>query len=136
MNEFMIEDQITFLYCSSLKETAAFYEKILGFDLVVDQGSCRVVQVAEGGGGYLGYCERLEGERNTAGVIFTLVVQGGSEVDAWYARLLKKGVRIPDPPRHNPLCGIYHFFFRDPDGYTLEIQAFKDTDWKSTPKIS
>ena len=136
MNEFIIEDQIIFLYCSSLKETAAFYEKILGFDLVVDQGSCRVVRVAEGGGGYLGYCERLESERNTDGVIFTMVVPRMSEVDTWYALLLKRGVSIPDPPKFNPAYGIYHFFFSDPDGYTLEIQAFNDPDWKSAPKIS
>jgi catechol 2,3-dioxygenase-like lactoylglutathione lyase family enzyme len=55
------------------------------------------------------------------------------EVDDWYAQLLSNGVMIPEPPKHNKIYGIYHFFFRDPDGYTLEIQAFKDPGWKGAP---
>jgi catechol 2,3-dioxygenase-like lactoylglutathione lyase family enzyme len=131
MENLSVADQITFLYCSDLSKTGAFYEDLLGFPLVIDQGSCRVVQVSEGGGGYLGYCERLDGKGIVAGMIFTLTVNDKDEVDRWYEYLLKKGVEIPDPPQDNPRYGIYHFFFEDPDGYKLEIQAFHDREWKS-----
>jgi len=123
-----IEDQITFLYCSDIRETARFYEKILGFELVVDQGNCRIVRAAQEGGGYLGYCERLEEKRNSGGILITLVTQ---DVDGWYAHLVAMGVRVSDPPANNSEYGIYHFFFKDPDGYTLEIQSFLDPDWKA-----
>lgn len=130
MQELIIEDQITFLYCSDLKVTGSFYEDIMGFPLVIDQGSCHVVRVSERGGGYLGFCERLETQVKIGGIIFTMTVGGKREVDDWYAYLLKKGVDIPDLPKDNLKYEIYHFFFRDPDGYMLEIQAFHDPDWR------
>ena len=36
---------------------------------------------------------------------------------------------IEKPPTHNPEFAIYHFFFRDPSGYLLEIQRFDDPRW-------
>ncbi len=128
------KDQIVFLYCSDLRRTSAFYEDLLGFPLVVDQGSCRIVRVADRGGGYLGYCERLMGEMASEGVIITFVVSTKNEVDAWHALLLERGVSVQDPPNHNPPYGIYHFFFQDPDGYKLEIQSFDDPGWKSASR--
>ena len=129
MAELNIRDQIIFLYCSDLQRTARFYEDLLDFQLVVDQGSCRIVNVAGRGGGYLGYCERLAGENALTGVILTFVVNANEEVDAWYEKLVERGVGVNDPPRFNPDYGIYHFFFNDPDGYKLEIQAFQDPKW-------
>ena len=124
-------DQIVFLYCGDLGETGSFYEDLLGLELVVDQGSCRIVRVAGSGGGYLGYCERRGGESAAAGLILTFVVPTIEEVDAWHIDLVEKGVKIQEPPRWNPRFGIYHFFFSDPDGYKLEIQSFEDRNWNS-----
>jgi catechol 2,3-dioxygenase-like lactoylglutathione lyase family enzyme len=125
-----IKDQIVFLHCSDLQVTSSFYEGLMDFPLVVDQGSCRIVKTASGGGGYLGYCERIGGERASQGVILTMVVNKKEEVDAWYARLLDGGVEIQESPQQNQVYGIYHFFFKDPDGYKLEIQSFEDPDWR------
>ena len=129
MEKLKIRDQIIFLYCSDLRRTARFYEDLLDFQLVVDQGSCRIVKVAGGGGGDLGYCERLTGENALRGVILTFVVDTNEEVDAWYAQLFECEVELSDSPRFNPDYGIYHFFFNDPDGFKLEIQAFQDPKW-------
>lgn len=134
MGQLAVEEQIIFLYCSSLVKTGAFYEGVLGFELVVDQGSCRIVRVARGGGGYLGYCQREEVWKDPIGVILTFVVSSRSEVDAWYGHLLERGVQIPDPPRINPAFDIYHFFFQDPDGYKLEIQSFGNENWKTAAR--
>lgn len=128
------KDQIVFMYCSDLRKTSAFYEDLLGFPLVVDQGSCRIVRVADRGGGYLGYCERLTGEMESEGVIFTFVVSTKGEVNAWHTQLLERGVAVQDPPKYNPTYGIYHFFFQDPDGYNLEIQSFEDPEWNNTSR--
>jgi catechol 2,3-dioxygenase-like lactoylglutathione lyase family enzyme len=131
MDGMKVAEQITFLYCSDLSRTGSFYEDLLGFPLVIDQGSCRVVQVAEGRGGYLGYCERLEeGESASSGIIFTLTVDKKEQVDDWYNYLVEHGLELPEPPKDNPRYGIYHFFFEDPDGYKLEVQSFHDQEWK------
>ena len=129
MGEMRVGEQITFIYCEDLKKTAAFYEGQLGLPLVLDQGGCRIVRVAEEGGGYLGYCQRPVEGSSREGVIITLVVSGKDGVDAWYRKLIDNNVHAPYKPKENPEYGIYHFFFQDPDGYTLEIQSFLDQNW-------
>ena len=114
---------ITFCYTRDLKTTSEFYEKVLGLELALDQGGCRIYKVA--GGAYLGFCER-EKEGDKAGIILTLVTE---DVDGWYDRLVAHGVAAEHKPRQNPDYMIYHFFFRDPNGYMLEIQRFENPNW-------
>jgi catechol 2,3-dioxygenase-like lactoylglutathione lyase family enzyme len=118
-----IDAQITFCYTLDLKETASFYEEVLGLELALDQGGCRIYRTA--GNAYLGFCEREEAPE-PRGVILTLVTD---EVDAWYDRLVERGADPEKPPAHNPMYRIYHFFVKDPNGYTVEIQRFDDSDW-------
>ena len=54
-------------------------------------------------------------------------------VDAWHDSLASKGVDVLDPPRENAAYGIYHFFFRDPNGYLFEVQRFLRPDWDHAP---
>jgi catechol 2,3-dioxygenase-like lactoylglutathione lyase family enzyme len=115
--------QITFCYTRDLARTAEFYEKTLGLPLVLDQGGCRIYLAA--GSAYLGFCGRAEAER-PSGVILTLVTD---DVDGWHARLAERGVVFEKEPASNPDYGIYHCFFRDPNGYLLEIQRFDDSNW-------
>ncbi len=128
MNDVLFEQQITFIYVSDLEAARKFYEDILQFPLVLDQGSCRIVSTIQGGGGFLGYCERKKEEVDSGGIIFTLV---SSMVDEWFIYLQSRGVEIPEPPKINPAYDIYHFFLRDPDGYTLEIQQFLGSSWEN-----
>lgn len=130
MDRVRVGEQITFIFCADLGVTASFYEGVLGLPLVLDQGGCRIVRVAENGGGYLGYCQRPGTDRGREGVIITLVLEGKEDVDDYYGGLLEKGVELPESPKLNPEYGIYHFFFQDPDGYTLEVQSFLDPGWK------
>ena len=112
------DKQVTFLYTNNLSETANFYEQVLGLELVLDQGSCRIVKVCENA--YLGYCERCVDE-DKRGVILTFVAEN---VDEWYEKLLDSGVQFEKSPAYHPDYNIYHCFFRDPNGYLLEIQRF------------
>ncbi|MAS34957.1 MAG: glyoxalase [Anaerolineaceae bacterium] len=118
-----IEQQITFLYTTQLAESAHFYEAVMGFRLVRDQGTCRIYQVQ--GDAYLGICQRedalVDQERRT--LIFTLVTP---DVDGWYEHLGARGVSFDKPPEVNPRYNIYHCFLRDPNGYLIEIQRFLD----------
>ncbi len=119
----VFDSLITFLPTTNLESTAGFYEDILQLELALDQTACRIYRIAEGG--YLGFCQR-EALSEQRGVILTLVTE---DVDNWYVKLRDAGVEIKAPPAQNPQYNIYHFFFRDPNGYLLEIQRFDDPRW-------
>ncbi len=116
----MFDQTVTFLHTNEMDATSRFYEEILELPLVRDQGVCRIYKTS--GDAYLGFCTHLETPAKK-GIILTLVTDN---VDAWYKILLAKGVEITKPPTHNPKYQIYHFFFKDPNGYTLEIQRFDE----------
>jgi catechol 2,3-dioxygenase-like lactoylglutathione lyase family enzyme len=119
-----IDQQITFLYTSDLLQTAAFYEDIMGFELILDQNTCRIYRTSPSA--FLGICKRANIEIDPDNVIFTIVT---AEVDAWYQFLSDKGVAFEKPPSFNPTYKIYHCFVRDPNGYLIEIQRFEDPRW-------
>ncbi len=119
-----IEQQITFLYTRDLATTARFYESVLGLPLVLDQGDCRIYRTSPDG--YIGFCRRQSVPDEPTGLILTLVT---SEVDAWYQYLSQNSVSFERPPALNPKYDIYHCFFRDPNGYLIEIQRFNDPSW-------
>lgn len=113
------EYPIAFYHTTNLSATATFYEDVLGLTLTRDQGDCRIYQINSSA--YIGFCQRAI--VNTAGIIICLVTDA---VDDWYQRLIARGVIFEKPPTLNPTYNIYHCFFRDPNGYLLEIQRFLD----------
>lgn len=130
MNHPPIEQQITFLYTPDLAGSARFYEEILGLELALDQGSCRIYHTAPHS--FVGICERSMAQIDPASVIFTLITD---DVDGWYARLQEKGVVFEKPPALNPRYQIYHCFLRDPNGYLIEIQRFEDPRWHAASEV-
>ncbi len=119
-----IEQQVTFLYTRDLDESAQFYEEVMGLELVLDQGACRIYHVCDQG--YLGICQSDDASSQPQGIIFTFATH---EVDEWYRYLSDQGVQFEKPPTHNPKFNLYHCFLRDPNGYLLEIQQFLDPAW-------
>jgi catechol 2,3-dioxygenase-like lactoylglutathione lyase family enzyme len=119
----LFDAQITFCYTRDADASYRFYEEILGLPLVLDQGGCRIYKTAKDA--YLGMCDRATAPK-PSGVILTLVTD---DVDGWHRRLADQGVPFTKEPAHSPEYGIYHCFFRDPNGYLLEIQRFDDPDW-------
>ena len=127
MDHAPFDQQVTFLYTRDLGATARFYEQVLGLDLVLDQGTCRIYRISADG--FLGFCQRAEAPDRPAGVIVTLVTE---DVDGWHARLAARGVSFEKAPAFNPDYNIYHCFLRDPNGYLLEIQRFLDPAWPAS----
>ena len=85
-----IDSQITFLYTDDLAQTAQFYEEVMGLQLKLDQGACRIYQVSRDG--YLGFCRRSAASPSSqepTHVILTIVT---SDVDGWHRHLLEHGV--------------------------------------------
>ena len=114
---------LTFLYTDDLPRSVAFYRDVIGLRPVIDQGRAVILQV--NAGAYLGVCDLPNRPRGTDGIMVTFVV----DVDAWHARLSAAGVAFDGPPGPQMGGTVYAAFFRDPDGYRLEIQEFRDPDW-------
>lgn len=119
MSQPPITQQLTFLHTNDLDETRKFYTEVLGLPLVRDQGICHIFRVTETA--FLGFCEHIEPMLAGRKVILTLV---SDDVDVWYDVLTHRGVEMMGPPEASPKFQIYHFFFKDPNGYWIEIQKF------------
>ncbi|MEO0562886.1 MAG: VOC family protein [Chloroflexota bacterium] len=119
-----IDQQVTFLYTRDLDTTADFYERVVGLPLVLDQGVCRIYRVTDTA--FVGFCQRDDATVSSRDIIFTVATQ---EVDAWHAHLVEHGATIEKPPTFSEKYNIYHIFVRDPNGYLVEFQTFKDPAW-------
>lgn len=119
-----IQHYTTFLYTRDLEATAHFYEDLMGLQLALDQGDCRIYRIAENA--FLGFCEREDAADNPGGVILTIISE---EVDRWHLFLREHDVVFEKEPTFNPEYEIYHCLLRDPNGYLVEIQRFDDPAW-------
>lgn len=121
-----LQQQITFLPVSDLERSSEFYGRALGLELVLDQGDCRIFRVS--GDAFLGICERPE-QGAAPGLMVTLVTD---EVDEWHDRMVAANVVCDRAPALNEQYRLYQAFYRDPDGYVLEVQRFLDPAWSGT----
>jgi catechol 2,3-dioxygenase-like lactoylglutathione lyase family enzyme len=115
---------VTFIYCENLEETCRFYEKIIGLKMVLDQRVCRIYQAAPNA--FLGICRKTPPPQDKSAAILTFV---SADVDGWYEHLKPHNLNFEKTPQYNPQYNIYHCFIRDPAGYLIEIQEFKDPAW-------
>ena len=115
--------QVTFLLVSDLERSSCFYGDTLGLTLTLDQGDCRIYRVSSTA--FVGICQRAErGDPDT--VLVTLVTD---DVDGCHQELVAAGATCEKPPQHNEKYNVYHAFYRDPDGYLIEVQRFLDPAW-------
>ena len=113
--------QILFLPTDNLEKTQAFYADTLGLTLVRDQGLCRIYQSAPAA--YVGFCERGYTIPSEFRLVVTLLID---DVDGVYQALQGKGVNTESVPTFSEQFQVYQFFLRDPNGYLVEVQRFKD----------
>ncbi len=115
-----IEQQISWVYTQDLDATGEFYRYALGLECLRDTGGARLY--ATTAGACIGVCEAFEDRVvEPRGGMISLVTD---DVEAWYERLLGRGVEIDAPPRRLDRFGIRSFFVSDPNGYTIEFQQF------------
>jgi catechol 2,3-dioxygenase-like lactoylglutathione lyase family enzyme len=113
------DEFITFFGTNNLKANSDFYQNILGLTLYKDQKICLIFHINELS--KIGFCEHIPVIHNDKSPIITLVAE---DVDELYSKLINKGLKIAESPKLNKKFNIYHFFFKDPNGYTIEIQRF------------
>ncbi|MDX1689482.1 MAG: VOC family protein [Acidimicrobiia bacterium] len=121
----IFDQQVTFLLVEDLDRSAAFYGDVVGLELVLDQGSCRIFRAAPSA--FLGVCERPG--RASDGVIVTFVTD---DVEGTHERLVAAGATCEREPGYSAEYDIVHAFYRDPDGHLVEVQRFCDPSWPAS----
>jgi lactoylglutathione lyase len=119
-----VSANLTFLYYKDLAHAAHFYEEIMGLQLSVDQGTCRIYQITPHS--YVGLVDGEHGTHKPSSdkpVILSFV---SDDVDGWHAHLQKNGVTIFRPLKTHDSIGVRGFMALDPEGYTLEFETFTD----------
>ena len=114
---------ISFFRTNDLEKTRIFYEEILQLPIALDQSGCIIYLI--GKYGYWGFCQTYEEILKPEQICITLVVNTREQVDEWHTYLQEKGVENKKEPKHSEQYKIYNGFYIDPNGYTLEIQAFE-----------
>ncbi|MFW5873426.1 MAG: VOC family protein [Bacillota bacterium] len=117
-----LKGMISFFGAKDLETVSQFYLQIPGIELYKDQGKCLIFKVD--GGGYLGFCRHLKETPGDQSPIITLLTEDKASVDRVFERFKEAMIETKESPELNREFGIYHFFLKDPTGYTLEIQTF------------
>ena len=115
---------ITFFYDPDIHAVAPFYENVLRFELVLDQGLARIYRIADNS--YFGIVDGNRGHlrhQEKSAVLLTVVSE---DVESWHAKLTEAGVAGLTEMRRGNYCD--HFFFEDPAGYAIEIQRFHNPE--------
>ena len=97
-----------------------FYEEVMGFELAVDQGWSKIYRIREGA--YLGLVDEARGYHRASEAKPVIVCLNVHDADAWYRRLVERGVEVESQPRESERLRIKVFILRDPEGYVIEIQ--------------
>ncbi|MEO3475994.1 VOC family protein [Roseomonas sp. CAU 1739] len=118
------EQSITFLYTDDLERHAAFYRDVMGLKLVLEQSVAKIFQWTPTS--FLGVCDKEGRPRGNKGIMLTFLVE---DAQATYDRLLERGVVFDEPLEARGGYNLRSAFFRDPEGYVLEIQEFMDPRW-------
>ena len=121
--------QITFLYYQDLAPVVTFYEEVMRFEKVEDQGWAKIYRVH--GNAFLGIVagdQAFHRPQEKNAVLITLVVD---DVPAWYQTLKDKGVTMLSDLREVPSIQVRCFFCEDPGGYSLEVQEFLKPELRS-----
>lgn len=115
----MYNEFIVFLGTDDLEETDNFYRNVLELKLYKDQKTCMIYKINEKAS--IGFCTHINKTIDKKSPIITLIVD---DVDKVYNNIIDKGIEVESEPKKNEKFNIYHFFLKDNNGYTLEIQRF------------
>ena len=112
---------ITFLYFRDLPRAMAFYERVLGIELAIDQGWSKIYRLT--GNAHIGLVDETRGAHRAADPKPVQVCLRVADVDAWHAWVKNCEVAGLTDAKDSPSLGIRAFMFDDPEGYQIEIQS-------------
>lgn len=117
-----IEKQITFFYYKDLQKAIHFYQDVMGFEMVIDQGFCKIFKVV--GEAYMGVVDEQQGAHRANDIKPVELTLAVADPDAWYAHLKSKGIETINEPHDYAPLNLRLFLLHDPEGYLIEIQKF------------
>ena len=112
---------ITFQYYRDLSTAQAFYERVFGFELAIDQGWSKIYRID--GQAHIGLVDETRGMQNWAEAKTVQICLRVPDVDAWHAWVATQKVDGLTAPRDSEELGIRAFVFNDPEGYQIEVQT-------------
>lgn len=120
MPDYGVKGLIPWLYYRDLPKAMEFYEEVMGFEMVVDQGWSKIYRIRDGA--YMGLVDERHGYHQASEDKPVIVCLNVRDADAWYERLKEKGVGLERQPQESERLRIKVFMLRDPEGYVIEIQ--------------
>ena len=119
-----VQGTVFWLYYSELAPNEAFYERLLGVDLLVDQGWAKVYQASPTG--FVGLVDGARGLHQATdekGVTLSFFT---AHVEAWFARVQEQGIELRTPEITDESGRVNVFVGYDLEGYFLEWDTFLD----------
>lgn len=120
----LLEANITFLYYRDVPRAQRFYEDILGLRLTVDQGYAKIYRMSRTS--YVGLVDEAQGLHRASDAKPVTLSFVTRDVDAWYRYLRGRGVPMVHELANGTRQPTRGFVARDPEGYYLEFEDFRD----------
>lgn len=108
---------IVFFSTKDVKKVTDFYLKKGIAEMWLEQADCKIIR-QKGSNFLLGFCEREKFENEGC---LTFFYPTKEEVDYYYELFKEEAI---SEPKVNEKYEIYNFFAKDPEGRTIEFQAF------------
>ena len=115
-----VKGVITWLYYRDLPAAIEFYENVMGFEMEVDQGWSKIHKIREGA--YVGLVDGEHGYHRASDTKPVILCINVGDADAWHHMLVEKGLDLAAHPKESDRLKVKVFMFKDPEGYTIEIQ--------------
>jgi len=115
-----VKGVITWLYYRDLPAAMEFYEKVMGFEMEVDQGWSKILKIRDGA--YVGLVDGEHGYHRASDTKPVILCINVRDAEAWHRMLLEKGLDLKEQSKESERLKIKVFMFKDPEGYTIEIQ--------------
>jgi lactoylglutathione lyase len=119
-----VQANLVFLYYRDLAAAQRFYEDVIGLTLCVDQGFCKIYRVTPTS--FVGLVDEARGMHRASDPKPVTLSFITDDLDAWYARLIERGVAMHHPLARSGRHPTRNFVAIDPEGYFLEFETFLD----------
>jgi len=120
------EKMIAFIYYRNLATGIDFYENILGFTRIIDQGWCKIYQISDSG--YLGIVDEKKGMQNWHADKTVQICIRVPDVLPWYDYCSELELKNMSELFVSDELMIKAFVFDDPEGYQVEFQESLGND--------
>jgi catechol 2,3-dioxygenase-like lactoylglutathione lyase family enzyme len=124
--ELKVQGTVLWLYYRDISTMEAFWEELLGVDLLVDQGWAKVYQGSRTG--FIGLVDGERGLHSASDEKSVTVSFFTSDVAAWRERTDRQGLEARTPELGTESGRVTTWVAYDPEGYFLEWDTFLDVE--------